>query len=262
MRRTIQFSAVALSLFMGVQAFPSDGVLVVNRGLPQSNLNNASGPVRSNVRWGWHDQGFLGDEFTIGAPGERWVIDAIRTWSVPGGAGHVPDHLADFFEDVRLYFGGPDTGVTPVSTAQLTPGSDETGNGNVSISESTRAGALFYDDFGVRLPIWQVEFGSLNLPVDGGVKYRFGVWGMGRPVPGMEGKTYTWYNHASNAALSGTAQDGADGVMLLFDAGGRYSDVFKADGNGWDKPADINVQVLAHRVPAASTNPRRGLQVR
>jgi len=233
---------------MGVPAFPSDSVLVVNRGLPQSNLNNESGPVRSNVRWGWHDQGFLGDEFTIGSPGERWVIDSIRTWTVPGGANHIPDHLADFFEDVRLYFGGPDTGATPVSTSQLTPGSDETSNESIRISEATRAGTLFYDDFGARLPIWQVEFANLNLTVEGGVKYRFGVWGMGRPVPGTDGKTYMWYNHASNAPLSGTEQDGADGVMLLFDAGGRHAGVFQAQGNGWDKPADINVQVFAHPV--------------
>jgi len=248
MRRTLQFSAVALWVLMGAQAFASDSVLVVNRGLPQSNLNNGSGPVRSNVRWGWHDHGFVGDGFTIGSPGERWVIDSIRTWAVPGDASHLPDHLADFFEDVRLYFGGSDTGLTPVSTAALTRGSDETGNRNVRISEATQAGALLYDDFGAGLRIWQVEFGNLNLTVEGGVKYRFGVWGMGRPVPGMEGKTYTWFNHASNAPLSGTRQDGAEGVMLLFDAAGRSEGVFNAEGNGWDKPANINVQVFAHPV--------------
>jgi hypothetical protein len=31
--------------------------------------------------------------------------------------------------------------------------------------------------------------------------------------------------------------------MLLFDAGGRHTGVFQAEGNGWDKSADINVQV-------------------
>ena len=248
MRRVLLLSAVSLWALMGARAFPSDSVLVVNRGLPQANLNNGSGPVRSNVRWGWHDHGFLGDGFTIGSPGERWVIDSIRTWAVPGDATHLPGHLADFFEDVRLYFGGPGTGLTPVSTAALTQGGDETGNGNVRISVATQAGALLYDDFGASLPIWQVEFGNLGLTVEGGVKYRFGVWGMGRPVPGMEGQTYTWYNHASNAALSGARQDGAAGVMLLFDAAGRSEGVFNAEGNGWDKPANINVQVFAHPV--------------
>jgi hypothetical protein len=57
-----------------------------------------------------------------------------------------------------------------------------------------------------------------------------------------------WYNHASNAALSGARQDGADGQMLLFDAAGRAEGAFGADGHGWDKPSDINVQIFAHRV--------------
>ncbi|MGA2722997.1 MAG: hypothetical protein ABSG79_11370 [Bryobacteraceae bacterium] len=246
MRRTLQFSAVVVWVLMGARAFPSDSVLVVNRGLPQANLNNGSGPLRSNVRWGWYDHGFVGDGFTIGSAGERWVIDSIRTWAVPGDASHLADHLGDFFEDMRLYFGGSDTGLTPVSTAGLTRGSDETSNGNVRITEATQAGALLYDDFGASLRIWQVEFGNLNLTVQGGVPYRFGVWGMGRAVPDMEGKTYMWYNHASNAPLSGTRQDDAGGVMLLFDAAGRFEDVFNAEGNGWDKPANINVQVFAH----------------
>ena len=55
----------------------------------------------------------------------------------------------------------------------------------------------------------------------GGSKTRFGVWGMGRSVPGEDGKaTYMWFNHGSNAALSGTRQDGADGMMLIFDGAG------------------------------------------
>jgi hypothetical protein len=233
---------------MGVPAFPSDSLLVVNRGLPQYNLNNAAGKARSNVRWGVPDSGFVGDGFTIGAPGERWVIDSIRTWAVPGIANHVPDHLADFFEDVRLYVGGSDADLTPISTARLKPGSDQTGNANVRISEAAQSGAAAYDDFGANLRVWQVEFGDLNLTVEGGVPYQFGVWGMGRAAPGTDDKTYTWYNHASNAPLSGTVQDGASGAMRLFDAAGHSAGVFNSEGHGWDKPANINVQIYAHRV--------------
>ena len=43
-----------------------------------------SGEYRSNIRWSLYDSGFLGDDFTIGARGESWVIDAIRVWTVPG----------------------------------------------------------------------------------------------------------------------------------------------------------------------------------
>ena len=45
-------------------------------------------------------------------------------------------------------------------------------------------------------------------------------------------------------SLSGTKRD-----MLLFDAGGRPAGEFDCEGNGWDKSADINVQVTAHRAP-------------
>src|SRR5215469_15837390 len=93
----------SLSLASGIWA--ADSALVVDRGLPQANLNNVSGAARSNVRWASGDTGFMGDHFTIGAAGEKWVIDSIRTWAVPGLSEVDPDHLGDFYEDVRLYFG-------------------------------------------------------------------------------------------------------------------------------------------------------------
>ena len=192
--------------------------------------------------------GFIGDDFTIGAAGERWVIDSIRTWAVPGQSQSDPPHLGDYFQDVRFYFGGSEGDLSPVITGQFAPGGDATGNSNIRISEATQAGAVLYDEFGTSYRIWQLDFGSLNLTVDGGQKYRFGVWGMGRGIPGKEGKTYLWFNHASNAGLSGGRQDGADGQMLEFDAAGRSEGALNAEGHGWDKPADINIQVFAHRV--------------
>src|ERR1700724_653618 len=90
-------TALASWLLLALPAMAADSVLAVDRGLPQNNLNNASGPTRSNVRWGWHDHGFLGDDFTIGAPGEHWVIDSIRTWAVPGGAENNPEDMGDFY---------------------------------------------------------------------------------------------------------------------------------------------------------------------
>jgi hypothetical protein len=235
-----------LGLCLLLPAFAADPVLVVDRGLPQANLNNASGPVRSNVRWGNHDHGFLGDDFTIGGPGEHWVIDSIRTWTVPGTAEFHYPHLADFYQDVRLHFGAGS--LMPIASAELTAGSEDTSNPDVRISDASASGAQLYDDFGTMLTVWQIDFTNLHLAVAGGVKYRFGVWGNGRPVPGHDGKTFMWLNHASNAALSGAAQDGSDGIMLLFDAAGRYEGTFNGQGNGWDKTSDINVQVFAHRV--------------
>jgi hypothetical protein len=241
-------SLLGIWISFAIPVFAADPALVVDRGLPQANLNNASGPVRSNVRWGWHNHGFLGDDFSIGAPGEHWVIDSIRTWAVPGTSEFNLPHLGDYYKDVRLHFGTGD--LTPVATAQLTEGTDDISNPDVRISDAGASGALPYDDFGTPLRVWQVDFTNLSLHVEGGTTYRFGVWGNGRPVPGVEGKQFMWYNHASNAPLSGGKQEGANGSMLKFDAAGRYEGTFTAEGNGWDKVADINVQVFAHRVDA------------
>jgi hypothetical protein len=242
-------STFAVSLALSLPALAAGPPLVVDRCLPQANLNDASGSARSNVRWAVPADGFLGEDFTIGAPGERWIIDSMRTWTVPGVRSADSLHLGDFYQDIRLYFGGPSADLTPVATARLTAGSESVGGANVRISE---AAAPLYDDFGRSMRVWQVEFTRLNLPADGGVKYRFGVWGMGRSIPGTDGKTYMWFNHASNAALSGSPQDGADGVILQFDAAGRTAGELRFEGHGWDKSADINVQVFAHRAGASS----------
>lgn len=248
--RLSQYAACLLIAFPALAAGPQ---LAVDRGLPQANLNNVSGSARSNVRWGTPEDGFIGDDFTVGAPGERWVIDSIRTWAVPGVGQTDPLHLSDFYQDVRLYFGGPNADLTPVATGTFAAGSDETGNPGIRISEVSGRHTVLYDDFGKSMRVWQIDFTGLNLPVDGGVKLRFGVWGMGKPIPGKEGKTYMWFNHASNAALSGARQDGADGTLLEFDAAGRAQGEVQVEGHGWDKSADLNVQVFAHRVDRTAT---------
>src|SRR5215831_8887482 len=172
MRISNRLLTAVSSVLFALPVFAADTAPVVDRGLPQANLNNASGTTRSNVRWSRDEDGFIGDDFTIGALGERWVIDSIRVWSVPGSAHGQP--------------------------AQLAADSGESSNPNVRISESTQQGSILYDDFGTSLRIWQVDFTNLNIAVQGGLKQRFGVWGNGREIPGKSGQTYEWFNHASN----------------------------------------------------------------
>ena len=233
---------------MTLAAFCAGPELVVDRGLPAANVNHASAASRSNVRWSWYGHGFVGDDFTIGGMGERWIIDGIRTWTVPGTQALDPEHLGDLYQDVRLYFGAEETGLTPVAVASLTAGSDETGTRKIRLTALDGAGAIPYNEFGKDLRTWQVDFQELHLAVEGGKTYRFGVWGMGRPVAGQDGKSYAWFNHASNAELGVGRADGADGMLLLFDSGGRFEGRFQGQGAGWDKPADVNVQVFAHKV--------------
>src|SRR5450759_1908637 len=119
MLKRTRCSSVASLLLCVLPAVAADSILAVDRGLPRNNLNNASGSARSNVRWAGDTQGFIGDDFTIGAPGERWVIDSIRSWTVPGYGDTIAARLSDFYQDVRLYLGPSSNDLTPVATAQL-----------------------------------------------------------------------------------------------------------------------------------------------
>ena len=207
----------------------------------------ASGDSRANIRWSSEEHGFVGDDFTIGAPGETWVIDSIRTWTAPPMLTTSSKHLGDLYQDVRLYFGPSGNALTPIQTSTLSKGSDAADKAAVKITDLTQSGATPYEEFGKNLRVMQVEFTGLNMMVQGGTKYAFGVWGMGRPVADAPDKIYSWFNLGSNAALSAARQDGADDTLLLFDGGGKFEGPFNSKGQQWDKSSDINVQVFAHR---------------
>ena len=227
-------------------AFAGDSQMVIDRGLPQANLNNASGiNLRSNIRWSLYRQGFVGDTLQVGQPGEHWVIDRVRVWAVPGVGGQQPANLGDVYQDVRLYFGTGD--VSPVASARLEPGSNETGNANVSIRQETDGRAVQYEDFGANLNVWQIEFQNLNLAVDGGREYNFASYGMGRPMETKQGEPYPWFSHGSNAELSGSKQEGANGKLLLFEPSGLFAEQFDSRQQSWNKSSDLNVQVWAHQ---------------
>jgi hypothetical protein len=255
-----RWKTCSLCFALAWPVFAAGPALVVDRGLSQANLNNAAGDYRSNVRWSLYDSGFLGDDFSIGAAGESWVIDTIRVWTVPGVNATDPEHLGDFYQDVRLYFGGPASegsgrvevngGLTPIATGMLARGSNQASNANIVISDATESGVIPYDDFGTNMRVWQIDFTHLNLQVQGGVKYQFGAFGLGRALPDKAGKTYAWFNAAANAELAAAKQDGADGQMLLFTSGGKFKRTFDGKGAGWNKSSDINVQVFAHRADA------------
>jgi hypothetical protein len=244
-----RWKTCSLYFALALPVFAASPALVVDRGLPQANLNGSTG-YRSNIRWSLYNSGFLGDDFTVGDAGQSWVIDSIRVWTVPGVNGHDPDYLGDSFQDVRLYFGDTKGGLTPLVSGLLKAGSSEASNASIKISDATAASGHFYEDFGTNLRVWQIDFTQLNLAVEGGTKYRFGAFGLGRPSGKAADKTNAWFNVATNAELAGAKQDGADGEMLLFRSSGKFKSVFDGKGAGWDKSSDINVQVFAHRADA------------
>jgi len=227
--------------------------MVFNRGLPNTNLNNVSGASRSNVAWSNGNTYVSGDDFTIGSVGETWIVTGVRTWAI---AKYLPGSgffLGDQYSDVSLYTGA--SGISVVATGTLTAGSDTNSNPNITHTVVTYTGGLNYQSTsGPLRMIYQNDFTNLNVSIAGGVKYYFGVDGTPRSPA-----TDNWFNHGSNAALSGSVQQGADDRWLVWPKSGLTNPPVSCNSNGpiagvcdggWDKTSDINVQVFAHKQAA------------
>ena len=95
--------------------------------------------------------------------------------------------------------------------------------------------------------MYQIDF-AVNITLAPGQTYDFFLDGTG-------GDYTIPFVHASNAALSGSPQDGADDLMLAANVvGGILGSVstWTSLGNGWDKASDVNVQVYG-QVPEPGT---------
>ena len=204
-------------------------ILVVDRGM-EGGAQAAGVPLGRTK-----GAGFVGDHFRIGAAGEVWIIDTIRTWARPGeSAGHAAS-LGDVFESVTL-FGGieaapPKPGQPPepecdchnlmtIKGARLQPGADQPASPDVTVSPAAA---------GIR----QVDFRSLRWSVPGGVDIQFGVMGVSR-----HGRQ-TWHNQAANM---GNAHQ-----LKIFDEKGKLEGPYVPDGEPVDGRAGLNVQVWGHR---------------
>lgn len=241
MKKLIGFLVALLAIFFFAKPAFADS-LIFDRGLPNTHLNNDAGSERSNVAWSYGDNDHVsGDDFTLGTAGEKWVVTGIRTW----GIGRLAT-LSDEFTNIKLYAGT--NGLT------LLPGVV------IPTAVTYSNGQGYQSTSGEYRHIWQLDFTSLNWVIDGGTKYYFAV--NGTPT----GNGYSlWFNHASNAALSGTPQQGADNKWISWLLPSLPSPIYcnssggsgECDG-GWDKTSDINVQVFAHKVPANDNGCKKG----
>jgi hypothetical protein len=214
---------VAAALPASVMASP----LLLDRGLPTDNLNNASGANRSNVAWAFSgytsdDYWMVGDTFT-NTSAQTWNIDTIRLWTV----------------------GRTDSAVLRGGVAGST----------VGVISSTTYGDAFNSIYqgtsGSMISMFQVDF-AVNISLAAGDTYQFFLDGSGSAAAGQG--TSIPFAHASNAALSGSPQDGADDLMLYANVLGGVVDTgsigsWTSLGNGWDKASDVNVQVFGNEVP-------------
>lgn len=225
----------------------------VDRGLPDTNLNNAAGSNRSNVAWAYDygNTGVEGDSFTLPTLGSgSWVINSIRTWVVVGSQPNSGQYgPGDEFSDVKLMLGAPAGNLSTVSSGNFT-GSTSTDNANISVTQAHYSNGTEHDyqgSSGNYLPIYQVDFNNLNIAATSGQSFSFSSIGTALS------SNYAWFNHASNAGLGGVPADGADGLIQEFDFAGNYVDSYDTNGLGWDKSSDINVQVFATAVPEPSS---------
>jgi hypothetical protein len=215
--------------------------LLVNRGLPTANLNNAAGSDRSNVAWEFvndpsdlTDYWLVGDNFT-NTTSESEYISTIRLWTVGDTAPVSP----------ALWGGLDGTTIGIASTS-------------ASITNVTYAdGSLYQGTSGSYIPIQQLDF-SVNLTLGAGQTYDFFLDGTPDDPASIP------FVHASNAALSGSPQQGADDLMLFgYVTGGSITPVdmgsWDSNGDGWDKSSDVNVDVFGKLPDPASTAMLLGL---
>jgi hypothetical protein len=198
--------------------------ILVDRGLPTANLNNVAGGNRSNVDWASDNSlEMLGDDFTLPTAHSSYQIDTIRVW-IDGET-----------DGLTLYLGTTET-LSAASTT-YTVNSVKYSNG-----ETYQSGSGSY------WPIYQVDF-AVNITASGGTKYNFAI---APPAVGADDYTFML---ASNAALSGSTQQGSDDWLHTYTistgvlAGNWHTDV-ATGGSGWDKDSDFNVQVFGTPEPA------------
>lgn len=169
---------------------------------------------RINVAWADPSPYITGDDFSIGSSGS-YHLDDIRIWVVKGANATFPP--------TSLYFGADGGSISLTSAAVST----------------TLLSYQYQGSSGNMLEVYQVDF-AVNLNILGGQKYDFFIGDNLSTSP-----YYSPFVHASNAGLSGSTQDGADGSFLEYDLStGLVNSWNSLTDGGWDKPSDINVQVF------------------
>jgi hypothetical protein len=255
--------ALAGLLLAGSHLATAAPVMVFDRGLPTINLNEPAGVNRSNivlVDYGISD-GItptdptiivsVGDDFTLPGCG-TYQVTTIRVWSTDFDKLSLWGGLAGN-SILPLMIGATTTPVPYTVKAVTYPG------GNVGYQNSTYVATQTLQPQPGSSPttisqIYQIDF-SVNIALNAGQTYQFFLV---RPVVPVDGFTVRGgYVHASNAALSGSPQDGADGIILLLDQSGAvYS--FPIIVDRWDKNADANVQVFATNKPVCPGGNQNG----
>jgi hypothetical protein len=257
--------------------------VIFSRPLPTANLNGVSQHNRSNYAFTEVPQGdplasqsFDGDDFKLSQTSNAYNVESLSTWSVASTLGQA---MGMEFSSVSLYM--RPVFIDPITHARssaapfqvvATGAPNQTfnqdgvtvGNSNPNITDTSIKyfGGQNYEGVGTPgtfFPLWQTTFNNLNLTIMGGVTYEFAVWGLGyhTQCTGTDSQCIDpntlygyWFNEYSNAALSGTAQQGADNLYLKFSATDPHAPTtFMSAGS---KPVDLNVTISGMAVPTVA----------
>ena len=222
-------------------------------------------PTSELYRIGWtkDHQSFVGDDFKIGAEGEVWIINAIRTWVVlEADSGH-PRFPGDLYEKITLYGGiasdpaADNPGRNPecachapvaLKTADLPRGGSSAQTSDISLAYVDEA---HNGSDRKTFDLWQIDFRNLRWSVPGGVNIQFGVKGVGRELPGL--KTPLWFNAAYPTQENHR--------LRIFDETGMLKSFFDVDGQVQDNSTGlgINIKVWAHRMAKVVVHPRNAV---
>lgn len=256
--------------------------MLYENALPNIFLNQPAGALRSNVAFTESDpfSEFDGTDVVFSEAslgGDIVTVNSITTWSV---ASLMDNPLGNEFTSVSLYYrqaGGTwqtlETGTpnTTFASGSSTLVLDSNANmthqevpyrWDVAAYQSTDPGSpdAYY-------PLWQNTFRNMDLVLSTGVDYQFAVWGTN---PNADSSTLYgyWFNHYSNAFLSGARADNKSGEYLrcsTYDLSGPCFVEDPAIDQTWDKGANFNMiidgSVTATPEPSSFVFPLMGILV-
>jgi len=234
--------------------------VLYENALPNIFLNQPAGALRSKVALTESDpfSEFDGTDVVFSEAslgGDIVTVNSITTWSV---ASVVDNPLGNEFTSVSLYYrpeggtwqtletGTPDTFFTSGSSTLVLDSNPNMTHEevpyrrNVTAYQSTDPGSpdVYY-------PVWQNTFNNLDLVLSTGVDYQFAVWGTN---PNADSTTLYgyWFNHYSNALLSGAREDDKSGEYLRCSATNLSqpcSVEYPGFDQTWDKDANLNIVI-------------------
>jgi hypothetical protein len=219
MDRMLKLFVLFLASLASAAELCAQPMLIFDRA-PSSSSNQLLGVKKA--------EGFLADDFELGAAKEDWVVDNIRLWAVADPKAPAPHGLGDHFKKISLLGGiAPDLplpvpdcdchNLPVLKVAAIKAESSAADNRDVEISEGVAVEGS---------PSWQIDFEDLKWSVPGGTRIQFGV--LAEPY-----SSYKWYDLATPAE--------AGEHLRVFSSVGKFENTFAVEA-----PARINVQVWGH----------------